>query len=611
MEKHIIEMRKEYLEKQKTHNKNKNIETLFSMFYCCLEENILHIISNATKRNWNKLQTEKNKKLTTRANKCLSQKNIIPIEYFCNTNNIKYIQDLLHIIQKGKWNITSIVLSLGVNLLKKANLYHKEYVQNILNQYHYDIITELLNYNLPNDEIDILGIIYQCLLTEGQKNIAGSYYTPHTIAENMTKKLDFYNGQTFFDPCCGSGAFLLSLKNVHPKQLYGMDRDAIAVMITKINLLLKFYNYEFEPQIYCGDYLKKCALPNNTIFDIEFDYIVTNPPWGAVAKHFSDITEITSKETFSYFFVQSFQQLKPYGNIRFLFPEAILNVKKHKDIRTFLLEKGRFNAITFYRALFTGVTTKYIDIDFQKAEQNKNVFVYEGKKQKKVPVASFYNTENKIFRIMNNIDIEIIEQLKSYEKYNLNKSIWALGIVTGDNKNKLKEEYFEGSEIIYTGKEICRYVLKPAKKYILYDRTKLQQVAPEKYYRADEKLVYKFISKKLVFAYDNTKSLFLNSANILIPSVDTMSMKTVMAYLNSELFQYLYSKMFGQVKILKGNLMLLPFPKITQKQNNEILEIINELLKGNNKRETTLQNIIFESYHLNTKQIQHIKKEIL
>ena len=581
------------------------------MFYCCLEENILHIISNATKRNWNKLQTEKNKKLTTRANKCLSQKNIIPLEYFCNTNNVKYIQDLLHIIQKEKWNITSIVLSLGINLLKKANLYHKEYVQNILNQYSYDIITELLNYNLPNDEIDILGIIYQCLLTEGQKNIAGSYYTPHTVAENMTKKLDFYNGQTFFDPCCGSGAFLLSLKNVHPKQLYGMDRDAIAVMITKINLLLKFYNYEFEPQIYCGDYLKKCALPNNTIFDIKFDYIVTNPPWGAVAKHFSDITEITSKETFSYFFVQSFQQLKPYGNIRFLFPEAILNVKKHKDIRTFLLEKGRFNAITFYRALFTGVTTKYIDIDFQKAEQNKNVFVYEGKKQKKVPVASFYNTENKIFRIMDNIDIEIIEQLKNYEKYNLNKSIWALGIVTGDNKNKLKEEYFEGSEAIYTGKEICRYVLKPAKKYILYDRTKLQQVAPEKYYRADEKLVYKFISKKLVFAYDNTKSLFLNSANILIPSVDTMSMKTVMAYLNSELFQYLYSKMFGQVKILKGNLMLLPFPKITQKQNNEILEIINELLKGNNKRETTLQNIIFESYHLNTKQIQHIKKEIL
>lgn len=581
------------------------------MFCCCLEENRLYIISNATKRNWNKLHTKNNKKLTTRANKCLSQKNIIPLEYFNNTNNIEPIQNLLYYIHSEKWDITSVLLSLGINLLKKANLYHKKYVQEILKQYPYTVIIELLNNTLPNDEIDILGIVYQCLLTEGQKNITGSYYTPHTIAKNMTQKLDFSKGQTFFDPCCGSGAFLLSLNNVHPQQLYGMDRDNIAVMITKINLLLKFHNYEFEPQIYCGDYLKQSALPNNTIFDKKFDYIVTNPPWGAISQHFSDMAEITSKETFSYFFVRAFQQLKQYGVIRFLFPEAILNVKKHKDIRTFLLEKGCFQSITFYKELFTGVTTKYVDINFQKAEQNKSVLIYEQKKQKKVPLSFFYKTENRVFHVMDNIDIEIVEQVKKYGKYNLNNSIWALGIVTGDNKNKLKEQYFEESEAIYTGKEICRYVLKPAKKYILYDRTQLQQVAPEKYYRAKEKLVYKFISKKLVFAYDDTKSLFLNSANILIPSIHAMSIKTVMAYLNSELFQYLYSKMFGQVKVLKGNLMLLSFPQITQKQNNNIVEIVNEFLKGNYKKDSLLQDMIFQSYQLNTKQIQHIKKEIL
>ncbi|WP_035295493.1 N-6 DNA methylase [Clostridium sp. MD294] len=571
----------------------------------------MHIISNATKKNWNKLHTKNNQKLTTRANKCLSQKNIIPLEYFCNTNNIKYIQNLLYIVHSEKWNITSILLSLGINLLKKANLYHKKYVQNILKQYPYAVITELLNDTLPNDEIDILGIIYQCLLTEGQKNITGSYYTPHNVVKNMTHKLDFSKGQTFFDPCCGSGAFLLSLNNIQPKQLYGMDKDNIAVMIAKINLLLKFRDYEFEPQIYCGDYLKQSALPNNAIFHEKFDYIVTNPPWGAASQYFSDMTEITSRETFSYFFVRAFQQLKQYGTIRFLFPEAILNVKKHKDIRTFLLEKGCFQSITFYKELFTDVTTKYIDINFQKAKQSKNVLIYEQKKIKKVPLSFFYKTENKTFRIMADIDIEIIEQVKKYGKYNLNDSIWALGIVTGDNKNKLKEEYFEKSEVIYTGKEICHYVLKPAKKYIIYDRTQLQQVAPEKYYRAEEKLVYKFISKKLVFAYDNTKSLFLNSANILIPSIHTMSIKTVMAYLNSELFQYLYSKMFGQVKILKGNLILLPFPQITQKQNNDIIEMVNEFLKGDYKKESILQDIIFQSYQLNAKQIKHIKKEIL
>jgi len=203
------------------------------------------------------------------------------------------------------------------------------------------------------------------------------------------------------------------------------------------------------------------------------------------------------------------------------------------------------------------------------------------------------------------------KRIKIYQHLGLSGSMKESGKFDNNNKNKLKEEYLKGSEAIYTGKEICHYVLKPAKKYIVYDRTKLQQVAPEKYYRADEKLVYKFISKKLVFAYDNTKSLFLNSANILIPSINTMSIKTVMAYLNSELFQYLYSKLFGQVKILKGNLTFLPFPQITQKQNNDIVEIVNEFLKGNYKKNNLLQNMIFESYNLNIKQIQHIKNEIL
>ena len=95
-------------------------------------------------------------------------------------------------------------------------------------------------------------------------------------------------------------------------------------------------------------------------------------------------------------------------------------------------------------------------------------------------------------------------------------------------------------EKIYTGKEIKPYFLEQARHYIFYQRQALQQTAKEEYYRAKEKLVYKFISKKLVFAYDNTGSLFLNSANILIPSIPNMSIKTVMAFLNTPLYQFLY-----------------------------------------------------------------------
>ncbi len=564
----------------------------------------MNIVSQATKQNWHKLNIKKKGKLTTRANKRLSQKNIMPMEYFYNVNNKKNIEVLLCIIKKEKWNITSVLLSLGINLLKKANLYQKKHVQKVLSTYPNEVIPQLVEYPLPTDEKDILGLIYQGLLLEGQKNKQGSYYTPYPITSNMTKNLDFSKEQIFFDPCCGSGAFFLPLHAVHPEQLYGIDKDETAVMIAKINLLLKFPCHEFTPQIYCKDYLKQ----NN--FDTKFDYIVTNPPWGALSQYSCNITEVTSKETFSYFFVLSFEHLKSYGTIRFLFPESILNVKLHKDIRTFLLEKGCLKAITIYQELFTGVTTKYIDIECQKAKQNEKVAIYEGQQQKQISISTFYHSENKVFHFIDTIDMKMIEQIKKNGIYTLSNSIWAIGIVTGDNKNKLKEQFFEGCEPIYTGKEISKYCLNPPKKYILYDRSQFQQVAQEKYYRANEKLVYKFISKKLVFAYDNTKSLFLNSANILIPNVPNMSIKTVMAYLNSELFQYLYTKLFGEVKILKGNLILLPFPKITEQQNNIITKIVNELLKGKNENNDTLQKIIFYSYGLNQEQMQYIKGQL-
>lgn len=84
------------------------------------------LISPATRQNWRKLGILQNQnldlglsnlanpkspqnhtqitkpKLTTRANKKLSYKNIIPTEYFCNANNIALIERIVRlIIQKN------------------------------------------------------------------------------------------------------------------------------------------------------------------------------------------------------------------------------------------------------------------------------------------------------------------------------------------------------------------------------------------------------------------------------------------------------------------------------------------------------------------------------
>ena len=137
------------------------------------------------------------------------------------------------------------------------------------------------------------------------------------------------------DPCCGSSAFLLNIPNIKPKQIFGSDIDPIAVMISRVNYFLKFPKTTNSPKIYEADFLESLSLLNMQENDFQkninsnsFDYIITNPPWGAVStnNHFSS-KNILSGEMFSLFLVKSFESLKDGGNMRFLLPQSILNVK--------------------------------------------------------------------------------------------------------------------------------------------------------------------------------------------------------------------------------------------------------------------------------------------
>ena len=553
-------------------------------------------ISEATSRNWARLHSDSSGRLMSRANKQLSTKTILPLEYFSNKDNVADIQRFVTFCKEQNYKVEDVLFSVGVELLKKAGIYEKPHVQKVLSSLSAQRLSFLSLKSLPSDEFDILGLLYQCFLVEGEKNRKGSYYTPLDVARNMTKDLDFSKGQTFFDPCCGSGAFLLALDGASPEQLLGCDNDPIAVMIAKINLLLKYKSLVFEPQIIKCDYLKY-------YFKYKNSYIISNPPWGAVIFDEKN-NPISTKESFSFFFEKAFNQLED-GKIRFLLPESILNVKCHRNFRKFLLENTDIQSITLYNGSFSGVQTKYIDISVCHSEHRRceeppkrYVNVYENGSSRTVSKDAFYLTNNLNFNLLSDSDLEKVQKILAKKKYTLKDSIWALGVITGDNKNKVKSKRGRGMEPIYTGKEIEAYTLKQPHKFIKYKRTDYQQVAKDEIYRAEEKLVYKFISKNLVFAYDNSKSLFLNSANILIPRIPGMSIKTVLAFLNSELFKFLYKSLFGEIKILKGNLLELPFPAISPETDKKLTELVDEVLKGNNNALQLIDNEIFKAYGL-------------
>lgn len=556
-----------------------------------------NIISDATRRNWDRLSVNTDGKLKSRANKQKSLKKIIPVEYLAYTNKIKLIERISELYKEN--STPEVIYNIAVNLLQIEGIFNRQSVQELLLDFkrEYDISLIQIDVTIPkfNHLDDFLGALYQSLLTEGDKNKNGSYYTPKQIVNDMTSKFDLTEGVNFLDPCCGSGAFLMGVPVKNPSNLFGIEKDPIAAFIAKINLLLLYKNIEFRPNIFCYDFLLDKFFEESNLV---FDYIATNPPWGNKSKINSRL--IDSRESFVQFFVKSYNLLKEGGEINFLFPESILNVKSHKVVREFIILNHDLQEIHKYSSSFTGVVTDFISMRFIKGAKSEKIKVVSKNDEYYVDYSAFEHTDNKVFSLLTPDEEQIVKKVLEQSVYSLSNSQWALGIVTGNNKEKLKILDAPGLEKIYTGKEIGKFILKEAKYYIHYDRDSFQQVAKDEIYRAKEKLVYKFVSNKLMFAYDDSSSLFLNSANILIPNIPGMNIKSVLAFLNSSLYQFLYEKLFGELKILKGNLCELPFPEIDSQTDNELTQIVEQILMDGKIRQKEIDDIVYRVFDLDT-----------
>ena len=165
-------------------------------------------VSDATLRNWQRLNSDVENKLQHRANKSCSRKRIFPLEYIQGKETLHFIEEILFLVEKKGVSGCDIIYSLAVKLLEKAGIADTRRARLALLEFSGTLLSEFPA--LPADETDILGLVYLCLLFEGEKNKNGSYYTPPGVTTEMLSDFDVSEGKTFFDPCCGSGAFLLA-----------------------------------------------------------------------------------------------------------------------------------------------------------------------------------------------------------------------------------------------------------------------------------------------------------------------------------------------------------------------------------------------------------------
>lgn len=142
--------------------------------------------------------------------------------------------------------------------------------------------------------------------------------------------------------------------------------------------------------------------------------------------------------------------------------------------------------------------------------------------------------------------------------------------------------------MVLKGTDICKYHINPAKQYLRFEPEQFQQVAPLEIYRAPEKLLYRFISNQLVVAYDDRQMLSLNSCNIVIPKIEGMQIKYILAILNSSVSQFVYQKEFHSIKVLRAHMEHIPIPRVGKAIQNEIIAMTEPLICGMGKRQQRL-----------------------
>ena len=564
----------------------------------------------------NDLATGRLAKLCRRANKTRSTSQFVPIEYADCSELIDTVKHLLALRKKLALPNGTLLFLAAMRLLELAGdvdvplqhcsprwiddlTWRRECVEHEMRQWHDslpqlpygDLYAEIAAIVKAVNTDDDLGIMHQALFREGEKSQIGSYYTPAKYVSDALHWAATRPDETLLDPCCGTGKYLVTAIRhfaLQPENCFGFDLDLTAVRLARVNFFLAAPQREFTPNVFCCDSLLDAVNDNRDMSPDRygpFDLIATNPPWGAYKNAKSPIVAGERfKESFALFLARSLSLLKENGRLSFLLPEAFLRIKTHGDIRKFILTQTTLHSLTLLGRGFFGVFTNVLRLDLVKAkprcEHVCRIIDHNGVENRTQQTVFLKNRHHAFDIELGPKDREVLEKINATCHRTLEgHADWALGIVTGENAKHVVRTSGEGFEPILRGVDIEKYRMREAETFVRFEPARYQQSAPPHLYRTSEKLVYKFISTKPVFAYDDKGRLTLNSANVLIPRLPDMSVKVVMAFLNSTLFQYVFEKQFATHKVLRGDLEQLPFPLISQELHNTIETQVETILK--------------------------------
>jgi type I restriction enzyme, S subunit len=514
-------------------------------------------------------------------------------------DNINLILSEQNIFNEWKKFITHFVSKLFPMIINENDT-----IFNISNEYIFrDLIKYLSTINdnpsLSKDLPIICGDIYEYFLEysgsgSGAREL-GQYFTPRGLINailygcGFNEMISKIENPTIYDPCMGTGGMLsrtfISANNIISSNIYGSDyeNDTFKIGQSTLSILTKLGNINITN---CNSLLDT---DRSYLFkDIEFDVIITNPPFGVNIKYkevfkdnitdYKEIYPIVTNNGTSLFIQMIMYKLKIGGICAIVLPDGELmnsNNTSNINMRKFILDNAKIiKIINVEGGVFQNTNIKTKVLIFQKGKyDNYNqeiefLDVINGGKEikliskQKLNKTYQFNIKKKEEIINYNKDFELIEFEQIFD------------LIKGTIQSSKVEED-ENGDIIFISKCEVNENTRKINSEIYYKNGLFIANA----FNGNGKCPIRFTNDKCI--HSNLMSLCKIKDNF----IDKINIKYIYYYLlnKKEYIEENYQKGCANksLDVENFNLMKIPIPSLEQQK--EIVEYLDLIYEKNIK----------------------------
>ena len=169
----------------------------------------------------------------------------------------------------------------------------------------YAVVEHLQEISINKTDLDTKGVAFEMFMEDFFKGRMGQFFTPRNIIKFMVDLIQPEHSDKLLDPACGSGGFLLNSldfirkyaeenhdqpeaysiwHNFAKDNLFGIEINDQIARVCKMNMIIHDDGHTNVIAFDALERFEKIQHQHKDFKENSFDYILTNPPFGATVK---------------------------------------------------------------------------------------------------------------------------------------------------------------------------------------------------------------------------------------------------------------------------------------------------------------------------------------